>query len=60
MIMGLLYVVLCECRLSIFPGVMLRGYSIVGCPYSRTVTIYRRLLICRDGHLDQSEAYDIS
>ena len=24
------------------------------------VTIYRRLLICRDGHLDQSEAYDIS
>ena len=24
------------------------------------VAIYRRLLICRDGHLDQSEAYDIS
>ena len=24
------------------------------------VTIYRRLLIRRDGHLDQSEAYDIS
>ena len=24
------------------------------------VTIYRRLLIGRDGHLDQSEAYDIS
>ena len=24
------------------------------------VTIYRRLLIDRDGHLDQSEAYDIS
>ena len=23
-------------------------------------TIYRRLLIGRDGHLDQSEAYDIS
>ena len=23
------------------------------------VTIYRRLLIGRDGHLDQSEAYDI-
>ena len=24
------------------------------------VTIYRRLRIGRDGHLDQSEAYDIS
>ena len=24
------------------------------------VTIYRRPLIGRDGHLDQSEAYDIS
>ena len=24
------------------------------------VTIYRRLLIGRDGHLDRSEAYDIS
>ena len=24
------------------------------------VTIYRRLLIGRDGHLDQSEAYDLS
>ena len=24
------------------------------------VTIYRRLLIGRDGHLDQSEAYDTS
>ena len=24
------------------------------------VTIYRRLLIGRDGHLDQSEAYDIA
>ena len=24
------------------------------------VTIYRRLLIGRDGHLDQSEAYDIT
>ena len=24
------------------------------------VTIYRRLLIGRDGHIDQSEAYDIS
>ena len=24
------------------------------------VTIYRRLLIGRDGHLDQSEAYDMS
>ena len=24
------------------------------------VTIYRKLLIGRDGHLDQSEAYDIS
>ena len=24
------------------------------------VTIYRRLLIGRDGHLDQSEVYDIS
>ena len=24
------------------------------------LTIYRRLLIGRDGHLDQSEAYDIS
>ena len=24
------------------------------------VTIYRRFLIGRDGHLDQSEAYDIS
>ena len=24
------------------------------------VTIYHRLLIGRDGHLDQSEAYDIS
>ena len=24
------------------------------------VTMYRRLLIGRDGHLDQSEAYDIS
>ena len=24
------------------------------------VTIYRRLLIGRDGHLDQSEGYDIS
>ena len=24
------------------------------------VTTYRRLLIGRDGHLDQSEAYDIS
>ena len=24
------------------------------------VTIYRRLLIGRDGHLDQSETYDIS
>ena len=24
------------------------------------VTIYRRLVIGRDGHLDQSEAYDIS
>ena len=24
------------------------------------VTIYRRLLVGRDGHLDQSEAYDIS
>ena len=24
------------------------------------VTIYRRILIGRDGHLDQSEAYDIS
>ena len=24
------------------------------------VTIYRRLLIDRDGHLDRSEAYDIS
>ena len=24
------------------------------------VTIYRRLLIGRDGHLDQSEAYDVS
>ena len=24
------------------------------------VTIYRSLLIGRDGHLDQSEAYDIS
>ena len=23
------------------------------------VTTYRRLLICRDGNLDQSEAYDI-
>ena len=44
-----------------------------GCPcgercitcYSRVrileqVTIYRRLLIGRDDHLDQSEAYDIS
>ena len=27
-------------------------------PYS--LTIYRRLRIGRDGHLDQSEAYDIS
>ena len=24
------------------------------------VTIYRRLLVGRDGHLDQSEAYDMS
>ena len=24
------------------------------------VTIYRRLLIGRDGHLDQSETYDLS
>ena len=24
------------------------------------VTIYNRLLIGRDGHLDQSEAYDLS
>ena len=24
------------------------------------VTIYRRILIGRDGHLDQSEAYDMS
>ena len=31
-------------------------------PYSHTiqVTIYRRLRISQDGHLDQSEAYDIS
>ena len=27
---------------------------------SRQVTMYRRLRICRDGHLDQSEAYDTS
>ena len=26
----------------------------------KDTTIYRRLLIGRDGHLDQSEAYDIS
>ena len=29
-------------------------------PYSRTITIYRRLRIGRDVNLDQSEAYDIS
>ena len=29
-------------------------------PYSVQVTIYRRLLIGRDGHLDQSVVYDIS
>ena len=33
---------------------MVRGRILV------QVTIYRRLLIGRDGHLDQSEAYDIS
>ena len=27
-------------------------------PYSRQVTIYRRLLIGRDGHLDQSKAHE--
>ena len=35
-------------------GSMIRGRILV------QVTIYRRLLIGRDGHLDQSEAYDIS
>ena len=37
--------------------------SVVLLPWARIlvqVTIYRRLLIGRDGHLDQSEAYDIS
>ena len=29
-------------------------------PILEQVTIYRRLLIGRDGHLGQSEAYDIS
>ena len=47
----------------------LRFYTYVGCFVKSDhfwarilvqVTIYRRLLIGRDGHLDQSEAYDIS
>ena len=38
---------------------------VIFCKYGRVrilvqVTIYRRLLIGRDDHLDQSEAYDIS
>ena len=36
-------------------------HSIILGPYIVVqVTIYRRLLIGRDGHLDQSEGYDIS
>ena len=38
-------------------------YAFLGNKWARIlvqVTIYRRLLIGRDGHLDQSEAYDIS
>ena len=37
-----------------YSGLLLRGPILVH------VTIYRRLRIGRDGHLDQSEAYDIS
>ena len=39
---------------SAFLVVLSRGHILV------QVTIYRRLLIGRDGHLDPSEAYDIS
>ena len=39
---------------------LLVGYYIVRARILVQVTIYRRLLIGRDGHLDQSEAYDIS
>ena len=35
-------------------------YILVGARILVQVTIYRRLLIGRDGHLDQSGAYDIS
>ena len=35
-------------------------WAVLQGPYSRTSYDYRRLLIGRDGHLDQSEAYDKS
>ena len=41
----------------------MRNENTILLPWGRIlvqVTIYRRLLIGRDGHLDQSEAYDIS
>ena len=36
------------------------SYWYIQGPFLVQVTLYRRLLIGRDGHLDQSEAYDIS
>ena len=45
-------------KVMIFIHIMHRLYT-TG-PVFVQVTIYRRLRIDRDGHLDQSEAYDIS
>ena len=61
-----------HCWLNIHPlfatlSQHLTGICVMSVPFSgcrsrilAQVTIYRRLLIGRDGHLDQSEAYAIS
>ena len=44
-------------------GVICHGSGQIDTPWARIlvrVTIHRRLRIGRDGHLDQSEAYDVS
>ena len=47
-------------ELQIFFLLRVHSVNVTRCRILVQVTIYRRLLIGRDGHLDQSEAYDLS
>ena len=48
------------CVILIELQIVFYSVNVTSCRILVQVTIYRRLLIGRDGHLDQSKAYDLS